>query len=670
MAKYQIQNPIQRTFSNVQQSVSRWTSTFVKLFRFIPTRDGTVEPGIKDRSTGKFRTYKNLPSQVQKIWSWWLQENYETKASMAMRKERYSDLDFMVKNDVIISTALNLYADEVVQADTPSGVLTAVSRNSEVANECNRLIHKWGLTQEKLRVIAFDLMKYGDAFTIKSISPTEGITDQTVLDPGDIFDRIEFNATRFNVQKYGQGDQLTRDAKLKGIASFLKNGEASMTEVSEFFKSYLFGFTMSNGLLLPPWMISHFRIQTTQKEIWPFGISDFAHSISTFRQLVSSKNLQGVARTLALPLETFEVSTDPEMTQDEMWEAVQEAKEQYENAGQAGVLRDDMGLNNRVWFPADLLKMNVQARDHNLDQIADIEYLRDDEIMSTLIPKGYLIVDKASFGTSGAALLQQYKPFGRRVFSRQSIIMREIANDLRMHFALTGKFQGINTEFELEMNFPQIEESHDRIQQKGDTFHLAKDVYDGIKATLGMADDEQLPPVVTKQIFSTLSFLSPKEIDSWIDTTIDWKTKQAQEKARQAQAQAQAKAAQQSKDPNQSFGDDQAGSDDGDEPNVAESIFGSLSEAIQKKLTTKLTEKKIQEIFYDSKKRIGIGEGVTRHGKHFVASWDLGDRSSLHEDLLREISIKTDTGASRLSEAIQVRLPYLPFNESGEWQYH
>jgi hypothetical protein len=293
-----------------------------------------VQPAIPDRKTGKLRSFKNLPSQASKIFDWWLQENYSDKASISQRKERYKDLDFMERNDTIIGTALNLYADEVVQADTPSGVLLANAKDHKVANACQDTLNQWGMHQEKLRVIARDLMKYGDGFTIKSISPQDGITDQTVLDPSDIFDRVEFSATRFDVAKYGQMDQLTRVAKLQKISQFLKGQtEGDTSEISEFFKSFLFGFTMMNGLMVPPWMISHFRIQTTQKEMWPFGISDFAHSISTFRQLVSSKNLQGVARALSLPNEIYEVKTDEEMVNEEVWEAIQEAKEQWENAG-------------------------------------------------------------------------------------------------------------------------------------------------------------------------------------------------------------------------------------------------------------------------------------------------------------------------------------------------
>lgn len=564
------------------------------IFRIQPDTQGMASPGRKDPKTGKVSGFKALPPQIQKIWAWWFQENYTDRQTAAMRWARYNELDFMARNDSIVAPALNLYADEIVQADSPNGVLTVNARNAKTANTLTEILRSWGMNQEKLRVIAYDMMKYGDAFTVKGISPRLGITSQTVLDPNDVADRMEFSATRFDIQKYAGGqDAISRSAKLKKIGDFLKGTSMDMTEVSEFFQSYLFGFTMRNGLILPPWMVSHFRIQTTQKEIWPFGNSDFSYSLSTFRQLVASKNLQAVARVLSMPMELYKVKTNEEMTPDELWELVQDVKTEMDNAGRTSSVRDDMGLSNRLFAPMDLLEIDIKDRSHDLDKIADIEYLRDDLIMSTLIPKGYLIVDKASFGTSGASLLQQYKPFGRRVFGRQSIIMKELAQDLRIHCAITGQLEGLDTEFELEMNFPQIEESRDRIQQKGDTFRLAKDVYDGLKDITGA---DSLDPETTKQIFSNLSFLSPKEVDSWIDETLRFKTEI----------------------------DAKAGSD---------SKQDAMDESRRRtRNRNMLTEEVVQTVYFDAKKNRGLGEGTSR-GKHFVASWDRRDDNGSLETL-------------------------------------
>lgn len=578
---------------------------FSNFFRIQASPQGVAVPAKRDPKDGKSKAFSKLPPQIYRIWDWWFQENYNDKASSASRKARYNELDFMVRNDPMIASALNLYADEIVQSDTPNGVLTVNAKNSKISNTITEILRSWGMTQEKLRVIAYDMMKYGDSFTVKGIDPQRGIISQTILDPYDIYDRMEFNATRFDATRYGQLDTLSRPAKLQKIADFLKGTSADLLEVSEFFQSYLFGFTMFNGLVLPPWMISHFRIQTTQKEIWPFGQSDFSYSVPTFRQLVASKNLQGVARVLSMPLETYGVATHEEMPADEVWEALQDVKAEIENAGKLSQNRDDMGLNNRLFYPKDLVEFELKDRNHDLDKIADIEYLRDDLIMSTLIPKGYLIVDKASFGASGTSLLQQYKPFGRRVFARQSIIMKELAQDIRIHLEITNQLDGANTEFELEMNFPQIEESRDRIQQKGDTFRLAKDVTDGLKDLVGA---DSLPPEIIKQIFGQLSFLNPKEIESWIDASVKHK------EALDAQAPKE-------DDP---FAEKADRSRRKTEAVARHNLF--------EKCQAVLTEDAVREVFFESKKRLGVGEGVVG-SKHFVASWNSTDEVGLFNTL-------------------------------------
>jgi hypothetical protein len=138
--------------------------------------------------------------------------------------------------------------------------------------------------------------------------------------------------------------------------------------------------------------------------------------------------------------------------------------------------------------------------------------------MGTRVPKGYLIVDKASFGTSGQALLQQHKPFGRSVFTLQSSFLKELVNVIKLDLAIAGKFDREDTEFELLMNFPVVEDSSDRIGIKNDTIGLAKEVISTLQDVLGV--NEGLPPDVVKDILTRLSFLSQEDINTWVDTIL------------------------------------------------------------------------------------------------------------------------------------------------------
>jgi len=145
--------------------------------------------------------------------------------------------------------------------------------------------------------------------------------------------------------------------------------------------------------------------------------------------------------------------------------------------------------------------------------------------MGTAVPKGYLIVDKSSFGTSGQSLLRQHKPFARKVYQIQTSILEQLTQLVRLQFAITGDFD-YDTDFEISMHFPMVEESKDRVQTKNDSLRLAKDVADNLGQALGLERGEALPPDVVKQIFSKLSFLSDEDVDEWVGSTMDAKNQE------------------------------------------------------------------------------------------------------------------------------------------------
>ena len=170
----------------------------------------------------------------------------------------------------------------------------------------------------------------------------------------------------------------------------------------------------------------------------------------------------GLARPMAFPKSVFAVDTSEEMTASEKWEAVNEARQEYSNLGKSNKSKEQFALGEEVWLPKDLIDFDSIKTDINMDEIGDIELLRDNLIMGTSIPKGYLIVDQGGWGVSNQSLLQQSKPFARASFRIQSEILDRLSFLAKLHFMITGKFDGEFTEFELTMNFPVVEEAEDR----------------------------------------------------------------------------------------------------------------------------------------------------------------------------------------------------------------
>ena len=468
----------------------------------------------------------NMSSEFQRFWEWWLHECHDNNDSLRQRAERIQDLDYMRYNDGVINMAIEMHADETVQADSQSEVLGVSSSNPEVERYIRHKLVQWGYDQHQLRTFAEDIAQYGETFTINSTVPGEGIVDIVHVDPRIVKDRIEFRASDVNIEFISANgfaiNDVTRIGRLQALQGVLSEVGSTW---SKYFRTFLFGFQLENDLFLPPWNVSHFRNFTTKKEIYPWGKSSFIYSISLFRQLKAAKNLMAVTRAMSLPREIFKVKMDAEMTWSEKWEALNEAKEEYQNISDLSKTKEEMTSGSQIWTIMDEFEFEWKSAEVNVGEIKDVEMLRDDEIISTRIPKGYLIIDKGNFGASGQSLLQQYKPFGRSIFNIQSILMREISNQLRLDMMIGNKFEGELTEFELSMNFPMIEEARDRTQAKIDAFNFAKTVIDSVKELVGI--EGTLPPDVIRSILTKLTFLSSEDIEAWIEGPLAQKAKEA-----------------------------------------------------------------------------------------------------------------------------------------------
>ena len=80
------------------------------------------EPIIKDNSKGSNSESPRMakeyfPPEIKKLWDWYTFANYDNFDTLKARIDRIKDMDSMQYNDTIISLALEMYADEVVQVD-------------------------------------------------------------------------------------------------------------------------------------------------------------------------------------------------------------------------------------------------------------------------------------------------------------------------------------------------------------------------------------------------------------------------------------------------------------------------------------------------------------------------------------------------------------------------
>lgn len=464
----------------------------------------------------------NFPQPFRKLYDWWLNQCHDSRESFEERRKRVKDIEYMVKNEEIISMAADTIADETISSESEEAVITVDAASAAIRNRIQDLLQQWGHTPEKLRDKAYNVATFGDHFDANTVFLKHGITDVTPLDILAVSDRVEFSLKDMAQKKreyQGFFNQLMQqDTRLGDLTKMLDLDATD--DYTALFKSYLFGFKLfDDSITLPPWGISHYRLYSSNSEFAPFGRSVFINSISPFRQLKASMNLMAIGRMSKLPREMFEVDTDESMSEMEKWEQVNAVRQNFHAINRDTAEEDDLSIDTRFWYAKDLLNYRVEETRMNMDDIADIEFLRDNLIMGTRIPKGYLIVDRASFGTSGQALLRQFKPFGRLVYAVQTAVLEEIANQIRTHFTITGEFDGADTEFTLSMPYPVVEESRDQMQMKNDSIRLANDIIGNIQSALGTRDG--LPPEVVKSVFSQISFLDPEDVDAWLNQSAE-----------------------------------------------------------------------------------------------------------------------------------------------------
>jgi len=474
-----------------------------------------------------------LPDEVQKLYKLWVNDTYENSNTLKNRMERYAALEYAYYNSPIVSLTIDLYADETLQTDSQKEVLKVDSRDRKVKKYIEEFFEKLNINAQAIRDIAWSIAQYGDSFWVVSSNKEEGFTEYATVDPYSVKDRLEFKAT--DVQKKLNKNKrfnsfLQGDTRLNALVALVSEENKNY---ADYFKSYLFGYDMGGKMFLPPWNVLHFRSFTTQSEFWPFGRPILINSLAPFRQLQAGKNLMALLRATKFPVKEYKVNTGDYIDPASQWEVVQEAMEEMNNLGNQQTGSEEFAGNSSVWIPDNLLTFNQWENRIDLNQVADIEMLRDDLIMGTAVPKGYLIVDKASFGTSGQALLRQHKPFARKVYQVQTAILEQFTQLVRLQFAITGDYD-YSTEFELSMNYPMVEESRDRTQTKNDTLRLAKDTADNLGQAIGLDRGEALPPDVVKQIFSKLSFLDDEDVDSWVDAVIKAKEEDIEESNRVA----------------------------------------------------------------------------------------------------------------------------------------
>lgn len=489
------------------------------------TKKTVVTPASIDKNTGKVNplglggSNSKVPKEIENIWNFFVKNNYDTPDTMKNRFDRYSDLEFIYYNDVISSMAVDLVTDETISPDSEEQEIGVYAKNPKTEKIIRDFIdNTLKIRGSTLREISFNLALYGDSFGITSVDSEKGIMSFSLMGVYDVKQRLEFSLPK--IAELMQQDKVLSQYmdKSKGLYQIYQSMVEDDGNIAEYFKDFLFGFALSNEIWLPPWNIAHFRRYSRRSEFFPFGKPPFIHMVAPYRQYSSTLNLQAMARIASFPIKHFEVRTDERETQADQWRSVQTTRQSFGNLGLTNTGKDEFSVNDEIWTPEGLLKVNVIENRMDVDKIADLEMLQNRMIVAGRIPKDYLPFGDGSRlnGNSGKSLVQQSKTFARFVYPNQQALLETVSNLVKIHLTLTG--QATNEDYELFLPYPVLEENSDRLRNKNDTMRLAKDVLENLGAALGLNRGEALPIDIVKDVYAKYSFLDSDEIEDWIKT--------------------------------------------------------------------------------------------------------------------------------------------------------
>jgi hypothetical protein len=227
--------------------------------------------------------------------------------------------------------------------------------------------------------------------------------------------------------------------------------------------------------------------------------------------------LQGLARAASFPVQLYTVKGTEGVGVETAFETVNNVREEYENIGvtPSSNSLEVYTVNTKIWAPEGLLDLKILESKVDYNFTDDIELAEDQVAFAAGVPRGYLDPSKESWGVSGIALTEQFKPFATHIYTVQSTFLQGIGELIRLHFAITGEFD-YNTPFVLSMRFPAEEMSDERRNAKQASIDLSNSILELLGSVLGLEEGEALPEDVVTDILSKYTFLDPTDLQRWV----------------------------------------------------------------------------------------------------------------------------------------------------------
>ena len=489
----------------------------------------------KGNPTDKIRPIE-MPSALENTYQYLISNmNTMPYCDNMYRFLRYKDFQSAFETEPILNNARLIYVSEAYTSEHGKNLVGIKAKDSKVEKNFYTWFENVGFTENVIRDIFSNLVIFGDSFWINGIDMkgNGGITTITPISPYLVAERIEFNVGMVEEKRqwYNMALNIANSyPALQQIVDIVS--QKNVEDISMFYKSYLFGYTLKlfadeengnsqdvkNVKGVPPWVIGHCRLFTTDKAFAPYGLPMMMSAIPAYKSYKTTQLLVDLLRSQSFPREHYSIKCEDNSDPFTRNLRISEAKNFLEGITPQSQNQDGLSVGSKIYSCDGLVDFDLLDPSIDLDALGDLEEKKNSLCMATGIPLDYLLPQEGGLGGDYAEKLYYLnKVFQRRVDALRCAFLETLTETYRMHLMLTNQFEGDKTEFELYIENPVEDLTSDKISQISDVFSLAKDILDTLATSFGLERGESLSPKIVKSILSQYLPVEKDMISQWVD---------------------------------------------------------------------------------------------------------------------------------------------------------
>ena len=379
------------------------------------------------------------------------QGRYESAAAFqGSRLQLFRDYD-MMDNDPIISSVMDIYADESTVKDEFGQILSIRSKNEQIQDILHNLFYDILNVEFNLWPWVRNMVKYGDLFLFLDIDEKYGIVN---VIPLSVYETIRVE---------GADPANPFSVKFKVENDFLGLGKKE-------YENY---------------EIAHFRL-LSDTNFLPYGKAMIEGGRRIWKQLQLMEDAMLIHRIMRAPDKRKVLVDIGNIPPAEIDTHMQRIIDRMKKIPLVDPKTGDYNLRYNMMNITEDFYLPVRGKDSGTDitnlpglqfnAIEDIEYLRNKLMAAFKVPKAFLGYEEDVSGK--ATLAAQDVRFARTIERIQRIMVSELTKIAIIHLYVQGFTDEDLVDFELEMSSPSVIFEQEKLNLWKEKVQLAKDITD------------------------------------------------------------------------------------------------------------------------------------------------------------------------------------------------